>query len=70
MDVRMPFHVGTKSVNDNKYAHTHFFDVSSPLLHGFSGGLGNKVEPCFSIQHDDDAQLPWNGHDQVMISHI
>jgi len=24
MDVRMPFHVGTKSVDDNQYAHTHF----------------------------------------------
>jgi hypothetical protein len=32
MDVRMPFHVGAKSVDDNKYVHTHFFDVSSPLF--------------------------------------
>jgi len=34
MDGRMPFHVGAKSVDDNKYAHTHFFDVSSPLFFG------------------------------------
>jgi hypothetical protein len=25
MDVRMPFHVGAKSVDDNKYAHTRRF---------------------------------------------
>ena len=55
MDVRMPFHVGTKSVDDNTYAHTHFFDVSSPLFHGFGGRLGNKIESCFSIHQDHDA---------------
>jgi hypothetical protein len=70
MDVRMPFHVGAKSVDDNKNAQTHFFDVPSPLLHGFSGSLANKVESCFSIHHDDDAQLPWNGHNQMMIGHV
>jgi hypothetical protein len=70
MDVGMPLHVGTKSVDDNKYAHTHFLDVTSPLLNGFGGCLANKIAPCFSIHHDHDAQLPWDGHNQVMISHV
>ncbi len=46
MDVRMPFHAGTKSVRDYKYAHaSRRGEIASPLLHGFSGGLGNQVEP-------------------------
>jgi len=30
--------------------------------------MGNKIESCFSIHQDDDAQLPWDGHNQMMIS--
>ena len=66
----MPFDVRAKSVADNQYAHPHFFDVSSPLFHGFGGRLGNKIESCFSIHQDDDAQLPWDGHNQMMIGHV
>ena len=34
MDVGMPFHVGAKRVDDNKYAHTHFqpYNAAGPIV--------------------------------------
>ncbi len=36
--MRMPFHVGTKAMNNDQDAHAHALDVWRPLLYGLSGG--------------------------------
>jgi hypothetical protein len=54
VDMRMPFHVSTKAVNDDQDAHPHFLDIPSPLLYGFSGCMNQKNETCLTMHQDDD----------------
>jgi hypothetical protein len=39
MNMRMPYHVGTKGMNNNEYAHADAFDIARPLLYWLSGDV-------------------------------